>query len=1010
MKQLFLFVLLSLSLNVQAQLKSKLEAEDVNTSDIKISTPIFKSTATDRQPSVLFNPKVIKHNLSIDKKASQTVRIEGTLPKEKQNLTPIERSSWTKDKVFGANSTLELMLLDKSVDDLGMNHYRYQTMYRGIPIYGDEVLLHISKDQYFINGRSHRQTPEAQKAVILAEERNNVIEHELNCKLRSRDVHDHLHVPDSHDLVYVEHEGTLKLAHHSQVHKNIAERWELFIDAVSGKVLIKNPLFCTFHNHNCGAQHSHDLDINKSSFHHNTSVDPAGGIKVNAQDLFGRTVGIDVYESGGSYYLIDASRTMYDANNSQIPTSPVGSIWTIDAMNTAPNTNSFSYDNIVSSSSNFSGKNTAVSAHYNGGKAYEYFKNVHNRESINGSGGNIISLINVANNNGTSLGNAFWNGAAMFYGNGDSAFLPLARGLDVAGHEMSHGVIQSTANLQYMGESGALNESFADIFGSMIDRDDWLIGEDVVKSSAFPSGALRSMKDPHNGASTGQYNKGWQPKHYNERYTGSEDRGGVHINSGIPNHAFYLFATSNNVGKDRAEKVYFRALTNYLTKSSQFIDARVAVVKAAKDLYGDSVADAAKSAFSAVGIQDGQGGDYENDVETNNGNDYVVFTLENGNGLFVTTPNGEIAFNPLTEQTVASVPSVTDDGTEIVFVNKEKQLRYVKINWDNMTKQESALSENSVWRNAVFSKDGNRIAAVTSDLRPEVFIYDFTLQQGKTFVLSNPTYSDGVQTGDVQYCDAMEFDFTGEYLMYDALNKINSTSSGDIEYWDIGFIKVFEEGSSSFAPDNQIQKLFSNLSNNVSIGNPTFSKNSPYIIAFDYVKDNDFAVLGANTETNKVSTIFDTPNQEASYPSYTSKDDGTIFTYTQSGKQVIASIGVDQSKIKGQGEGSILLSFQEGIKWGTWFNTGERDLVDIDDVETAQNIRIYPNPTTSTVHIASEGNSTRYEIVDMNGKQYLSGSLNSVDEAINVAHLPTGVYTVRLNNGVKSISKLLIKK
>jgi bacillolysin len=147
-------------------------------------------------------------------------------------------------------------------------------------------------------------------------------------------------------------------------------------------------------------------------------------------------------------------------------------------------------------------------------------------------------LINVADEDGSSMGNAFWNGQAMFYGNGDGAFQPLARGLDVAGHEMTHGVVQSTANLDYEGESGALNESFADVFGSMIDRDDWKIGEDVVKTSAFPSGALRSLEDPHNGASTNNFNAGWQPRHYDERYKGTEDNGGVHINSGIPTGHF----------------------------------------------------------------------------------------------------------------------------------------------------------------------------------------------------------------------------------------------------------------------------------------------------------------------------------------------------------------------------------------------------------------------------------------------------------------------------------------
>ena len=190
-------------------------------------------------------------------------------------------------------------------------------------------------------------------------------------------------------------------------------------------------------------------------------------------------------------------------------------IWTIDAFNTSPTLNSFRYDHVKSSNNSWSNR-TAVSAHYNGAQAYEYFRNTHNRNSVNGSGGNLISFINVADENGRPMDNAFWNGKFMFLGNGDQAFKILARAKDVTGHEMSHGVIQNTANLEYYGESGAMNESFADVFGAMIDRDDWLIGEDVVQTSAFPSGALRNMRDPHNGGNSSNY--WWQPKHVNEQF------------------------------------------------------------------------------------------------------------------------------------------------------------------------------------------------------------------------------------------------------------------------------------------------------------------------------------------------------------------------------------------------------------------------------------------------------------------------------------------------------------
>ena len=111
--------------------------------------------------------------------------------------------------------------------------------------------------------------------------------------------------------------------------------------------------------------------------------------------------------------------------------------------------------------------------------------------------------------------NAFWNGKAVFYGNGGSAFESLAGGLDVSAHELGHGVISNTANLEYIGQSGAINETYADIFGSMVDREDWYIGEDITKTSFSPSGRLRDMSNPHNLGSS-LNDAYWQPAHVSE--------------------------------------------------------------------------------------------------------------------------------------------------------------------------------------------------------------------------------------------------------------------------------------------------------------------------------------------------------------------------------------------------------------------------------------------------------------------------------------------------------------
>jgi hypothetical protein len=166
-----------------------------------------------------------------------------------------------------------------------------------------------------------------------------------------------------------------------------------------------------------------------------------------------------------------------------------GAVWTISANNTAATT----FSHVSSSNNTFSDK-SAVSAHCNGGLAFNYFKATHNRNSINGSGGTIISVVNVADSEtGGSMENAYWNGQAMFYGNGGSAFTPLAGALDVAGHELTHGVVSNSANLEYEGQSGAINESMADVFGAMIDRDDWKMGEDLENSIAIYPNPVNNM-------------------------------------------------------------------------------------------------------------------------------------------------------------------------------------------------------------------------------------------------------------------------------------------------------------------------------------------------------------------------------------------------------------------------------------------------------------------------------------------------------------------------------------
>lgn len=257
----------------------------------------------------------------------------------------------------------------------------------------------------------------------------------------------------------------------------------------------------------------------------------------------------------------------------------------------------------------------AQAAHDGAGKVYDYYFSKFQRDSVDGQGGMLISTVHYGSDPADAE-NAAWIGELqqMIYGDGGRIFKPLSYGLDVVGHEFTHGVIGSTAGLEYQSQSGALNESYADVFGALIDRGNWYIGEAVIKSPPFPQPYLRSLEDPNMRGSfdpRDPLSGVGQPKHVDEyaRLPVSRrgDNGGVHINSGIPNYAAYLIG--QRIGPDKLEQIYYRALTQYLGPDSQFIDAARATVRAAQDLYANVPADAqnVRDGFTGVGLNVGGG-------------------------------------------------------------------------------------------------------------------------------------------------------------------------------------------------------------------------------------------------------------------------------------------------------------------------------------------------------------------------------------------------------------------
>ncbi|QGV78599.1 M4 family metallopeptidase [Streptomyces ficellus] len=324
---------------------------------------------------------------------------------------------------------------------------------------------------------------------------------------------------------------------------------------------------------------------------------PHPGMAGSGTLLNGTKVDLDVRKAADDrYVLADHARmaagsknalTTWDARDKDV--SEVLGGWPADLKEFGSPTPQFGADATDSG---------AVDAHWAAGQVYDYYKRHHARDGLDGRGSAVNSLVGVTQF-GMPYVNAFWDGTKMVYGSGDDDYKPLSADLDVVGHEMTHGVVENSANLVYAGQSGALNEAVADYFGNAIDvtqsgmamdhPESGLIGEDLCRTAAPRACALRDMND---GATTSKNFLG---------ATFGTDNGGVHLNSTVFSGA--LWDMRQDLGAELADRIVYKALTEYMTPLDGFTDGRNAVLAAAKDLgVTGARLNVAKRSFNAHGI------------------------------------------------------------------------------------------------------------------------------------------------------------------------------------------------------------------------------------------------------------------------------------------------------------------------------------------------------------------------------------------------------------------------
>jgi Zn-dependent metalloprotease len=255
------------------------------------------------------------------------------------------------------------------------------------------------------------------------------------------------------------------------------------------------------------------------------------------------------------------------------------------------------------------GAGAAVDAHANAEVVFDFYNEVFGRSSLDGNSGTIVSTVHY----GQDPNNAFWDGAQMVYGDGDGVtFAPLAAGLDVVAHELTHGVTQFSCALGGAGQPGALNEALSDTFASFLQQgygtpsQAWQIGSTVYEPGT-PGAALRDLSDPQRLS---------QPDHMSlyqdDPQDAAHDNGQVHLNSTIAGHAFFLMSEGgtdktsgmvvSGLGYEKVEQIAYHALTHGLTPDTDFAQCARATIASASSLYDDAAAETVRAAWEAVGV------------------------------------------------------------------------------------------------------------------------------------------------------------------------------------------------------------------------------------------------------------------------------------------------------------------------------------------------------------------------------------------------------------------------
>jgi Zn-dependent metalloprotease len=485
---------------------------------------------------------------------------------------------------FKEQGTEGIVFRNLYVDRLGQAHVRYDQTHMGIPVFAGQTIVHVALDEQLVTSitDARRQIgPVNIKPSISARSAKSLVR-------KAEGIHGQLQA-ETELMVYVADEVT-NLAWYVNLigldRKRLPLDWIALVDAHNGELLLSYNNLQTKRDDAPGQGRGDDDDDD----------DDGDGIAVtgSADTLYFGTVELatEVYEDS-SFGMRDPSRGG-NYTNDMLDNRPGDGLLFIDD------------DNFWGDFTNIDRATVGADAHFGTSVTWDYYLETHARKGIYNDGKGVLSRVHF----GRDYVNAFWSSACqcITYGDGDGVTASPLVSIDIVAHELTHGVTAATANLIYTGESGGLNESISDIFATAAEFyaagisdtiPDYWEGEDVWTPDV-PDDALRYLDDPTRD--------GRSIDHYDD-YTPNMD---VHLSSGLANHVFYLMSEGGPhastgelvtaIGREKAEQVFYRALSAYMTPDTDFAGAKATTMQAAMDLYDSETAQLVGDAWRVCGV------------------------------------------------------------------------------------------------------------------------------------------------------------------------------------------------------------------------------------------------------------------------------------------------------------------------------------------------------------------------------------------------------------------------